>query len=136
MTRNSISLAAMVGSAPKTHVIQSTLTYTTFDLTTFGSHRNWAGKEVTYHEKHHIVCVGSLDTFARSLKVGAEIEVEGELRTRRYTHYIGEPVEVEIIHGRREVVATSIRPFMSVVAETQKANVDQVLIALYRPEEF
>jgi hypothetical protein len=63
------------------------------------------------------------------------LEVEGELRTRKHTTYIGDPTEIQIVRWRKEVVATSIRPQMNTMAVKQEADVDMVLIALYRPEE-
>jgi single-strand DNA-binding protein len=137
MNHNKVSLAGSVyGGAPRTLVARDRLTYTTFDLLTFGSHQNRKDEEVHYHEVHHIVCVGTLDTFVRSIRNGAEIEVTGELRTRKYTTYLGDPAEVEISYWRKEVVATSIRPEASVVAAEQRGYVDPILIALYRPDEF
>jgi len=137
MNHNKVSLAGSIfGGTPRTLVVRDSLTYTIFDLLTFGSHRNRDGKEVHYHEIHHIVCVGTLDTFARTLKQGAEIEVTGELRTRKHTTYLGDPAEMEISYWRQEVVATSIRPDASILASEQKGYVDPALIALYRPDEF
>ncbi len=137
MNHNKVSLAGSVfGGTPRTLVVRDSLTYTIFDLLTFGSHRNREGKEVHYHEIHHIVCVGTLDTFARTLKQGAEIEVTGELRMRKHTTYLGDPAEVEISYWHQEVVATSIRPDASVLAAEQKGYVGPTLIALYKPDEF
>jgi hypothetical protein len=66
--------------------------------------------------------------------MGTQVEVEGELRTRRHATYIGVPAEIQIIYCRHEVVATSIKPFMSYATSAQEINVDEVLIALYRPD--
>lgn len=134
MNRNTISLAGVVLGVPKTKPIDGTLTYTTFDLCTHGSHEHRSGTKVSWHEVHHIVCVGSLDLFVRLVTMGTEIEVEGEVRSRRYTTYIGEPAEIQVIYWRREVVATLIRPYLSYAAAAQESNVDEALIALYRPE--
>jgi hypothetical protein len=134
MNRNASSLAGMILGAPKTQMINGSLTYTTFDLCTHGSHELRSGTRVCWHEVHHIVCVGSLDAFAPELRMGTEVEVEGELRSRRHTTYIGDPAEIQIIYWRHEVVATSIKPFMSYAAAAQESNVDEVMIALYRPD--
>jgi hypothetical protein len=72
------------------------------------------------------------------LSSGAAPESSSDTRsvlTRRYTHNIGDPVEIEINYWRREVVATFIRPRMGPGATEQEENVDDALITLYRPEE-
>ena len=131
MSHNKVSLAGMVGSVPKTLTIKEDIPYTSFDLFTDGSYQNRAGKEVGYHERHRIICVGTLDTFARSVKMGAHLVVEGELRSHRETLDLNHRADIQITFQVWEVVATSIQPDVNDHGARQEGATAAALIARY-----
>lgn len=131
MSHNKVSLAGMVGSVPKTVTIREDLTYTSFDLFTEGSYQNEAEEEVGYHERHRIICVGTLDTFARSVRMGAHLVVEGELRSHRETLDLNHRVDIQITFRVWEVVANSIQPDIDDHGATQERDTAAALIARY-----
>ncbi len=136
MSHYKLSLAGVVGSAPKTLLIKGDLTYTAFDLFTGGSYQNKSGEEIEYRERHRIVCVGTLDTLARSLKMGANVVVEGELRSRPQTLDLNDRVDIQITFRVWEVVAISIQRDMDDPAVKQEREAMLELIAQhYRQEE-
>jgi single-strand DNA-binding protein len=59
--------------------------FTTFSLATKSSYKDRKkGEYVTHTEWHRCVVFGKLGEFAATLKKGAHIQVEGELRSRKY----------------------------------------------------
>ena len=59
--------------------------FTTFSLATKSSYKDKKkGEYVTHTEWHRCVVFGKLSEFASTLKKGAHVQVEGELRSREY----------------------------------------------------
>jgi single-stranded DNA-binding protein len=131
MSYSKISLAGTVGSVPKTLTIKEDLTYTAFDLFTGGSYPGKSGEAVEYHERHRITCVGTLDILARSIKMGARIVVEGELRSLRQTLDLNSRVDIQITYRVWEVVANSIRQDDNYPTANSEREVAAALIARY-----
>jgi len=85
MYRNSVNLIGFIGNDATVHT-NSNRTFTTISLATKSSYKDKkSGEYVSQTEWHSLVVFGKIATFAGSLKKGAHIAVEGELRSREYT---------------------------------------------------
>ena len=58
--------------------------FTTFSLATKSSYKDKSGQYVSHTEWHRCVVFGKLSEFAGTLTKGAHVQVEGELRSRKY----------------------------------------------------
>ena len=59
--------------------------FTTFSLATKSTYKDKKrGERVSHTEWHRCVVFGKLSEFASTLKKGAHVQVEGEIRTREY----------------------------------------------------
>ena len=83
--KNRITLIGFVGNDAATRFTGNGIARTTFSVAT---NANWkdreSGEYKTRTEWHHIVVRGKFGEWAGSLKKGAFIEVEGELRYREF----------------------------------------------------
>ena len=84
MYNNNIDLIGFIGSDPETRFTSNGIALTSFSLATKSSWKNEAGSYENRTEWHRIVAWGKLAESAAKLSKGAHIEVEGELRNRRY----------------------------------------------------
>ena len=84
MFKNHVDLIGFIGSDPETHQLENASSLTSFSLATKTSWKNESGSYESRTEWHRIVVWGKLAGFAASLRKGAHIEVEGQLRHRVY----------------------------------------------------
>ncbi len=85
MYKNTVNLIGFLGNDATIHT-GSNRSFTTLSLATKSSYKDKkSGEYVSQTEWHSLVVFGKIATFAGSLKKGAHIEVEGELRSREYT---------------------------------------------------
>src|SRR6202041_2970765 len=82
MYQNRVTLIGFVGSDAKAHT-NDNRSLTTLSLATKSSYKK-DGKYISHTEWHRCVVFGKLSEFAGTLKKGAHIQVEGELRSREY----------------------------------------------------
>ena len=82
MYQNRVTLIGFVGSDAKAHT-NDNRSLTTLSLATKSSYKK-DGKYIEHTEWHRCVVFGKLSEFAGTLKKGAHIQVEGELRSREY----------------------------------------------------
>jgi single-strand DNA-binding protein len=76
MYKNSVNLIGFLGNDGS---------FTTLSLATKSSYKDKkSGEYVSHTEWHNCVVFGKLATFAGSLKKGAHVEIDGELRSREY----------------------------------------------------
>jgi single-strand DNA-binding protein len=82
MYLNKVTLIGFLGSDAevRSNVNRS---FTTLSLATKSSYKK-DGKYISHTEWHRCVVFGKLSEFAGTLKKGAHIQVEGELRSREY----------------------------------------------------
>ena len=83
MYQNKVVLIGFVGSDAEVRTNENR-SFTTLSLATKSSYKK-DEQFVSHTEWHHCVVFGKLSEFAATLKKGAHIQVEGELRSREYT---------------------------------------------------
>ncbi|MDQ2843194.1 MAG: single-stranded DNA-binding protein [Acidobacteriota bacterium] len=83
MYQNKVTLIGFLGADAEVHS-NNNRSLTTLSLATKCSYKK-DGKYIEHTEWHRCVVFGKLGEFAATLKKGAHIQVEGELRSRKYT---------------------------------------------------
>jgi single-strand DNA-binding protein len=83
MYQNKVTLIGFLGSDAEVRT-NNDRSLTTLSLATKSSYKKDA-KYIEHTEWHRCVVFGKLGEFAATLKKGAHIQVEGELRSRKYT---------------------------------------------------
>jgi single-strand DNA-binding protein len=83
MYQNKVILIGFVGSDAEVRT-NNNRSFTTLSLATKSSYKK-DEQFVSHTEWHRCVVFGKLSEFASTLKKGAHIQVEGELRSREYT---------------------------------------------------
>src|SRR5271163_485707 len=83
MYQNKVTLIGFLGNDAEVRA-NDDRSLTTLSLATKSSYKK-DGKYIEHTEWHRCVAFGKLGEFAATLKKGAHIQVEGELRSRRYT---------------------------------------------------
>ncbi len=84
MYLNRLTLIGFTGGDAETKTITSGSTFTAFSVATQRSWKNSEGAWESRTEWHRCVSFGKLADFAATLKKGAHVHVEGELRAREY----------------------------------------------------
>ncbi len=84
MYKNSVDLIGFVGGEPESRNTQNGTAMTTFSLATKASWKNDAGSYENRVDWHHVVVWGKQAEWAATLAKGAHLEIEGELRYRKY----------------------------------------------------
>ena len=82
MYQNKVTLIGFLGSDAEVRS-NDNRSFTTLSLATTSSYKK-DGKYISHTEWHRCVVFGKLSEFAGTLKKGAHIQVEGELRSREY----------------------------------------------------
>jgi single-strand DNA-binding protein len=82
MYQNKVTLIGFLGSDAELRS-NDNRSFTTLSLATKSSFKK-DGKYISHTEWHRCVVFGQLSEFAGTLKKGAHIQVEGELRSREY----------------------------------------------------
>ena len=83
MYQNKVTLIGFLGSNPEARTNSADFSVTNLSLATKSSYKK-DGKYISHTEWHRCVVFGKLSEFAGTLKKGAHIQVEGELRSREY----------------------------------------------------
>jgi single-strand DNA-binding protein len=84
MTLNRLTLIGFVGSDAEEKKNSKGSAYTVFSVATKRSWKNASGAWESRTEWHRCLANGKLSSFASTLKKGAYVQVEGELRSREY----------------------------------------------------
>ena len=82
MYQNKVTLIGFLGNDAEVRT-NDNRSFTTLSLATKSSYKK-DGKYVSQTEWHRCIVFGKLSEFAATLKKGAHIQVEGELRSREY----------------------------------------------------
>ena len=81
--------ATLIGFLGKDAEVKSTRSNASFTVLSLATKRSWKDRETGDRRSettwHHCIAWGKLGQFAATLKVGAHVQVEGEIRTRDYT---------------------------------------------------
>ena len=84
MYQNKVTLIGFLGKDAEVHTTNDR-SFTVLSLATKSSYKDKkSGEYVSQTEWHRCVVFGNLSEFAGTLKKGAHIQVEGELRSREY----------------------------------------------------
>jgi single-strand DNA-binding protein len=83
MYQNKVTLIGFLGNEAEVRA-NNNRSLTTLSLATKSSYKK-DGKYIEFTEWHRCVAFGKLGEFAATLKKGAHIQVEGELRSRKHT---------------------------------------------------
>jgi single-strand DNA-binding protein len=84
MYQNKVTLIGFIGNDAEVRA-NNNRSFTTLSLATKSSYKDKkSGEYVSHTEWHRCVVFGKLSEFAGTLKKGAHIQVEGELRSREY----------------------------------------------------
>ena len=84
MYQNKVTLIGFLGNDAEVRA-NSNRSFTTLSLATKSSYKDKkSGEYISHTEWHRCVVFGKLSEFASTLKKGAHIQVEGELRSREY----------------------------------------------------
>ena len=84
MYLNRLTLIGFIGGDAETKTISNGSTFTSFSVATQRSWKNSEGAWESRTEWHRCTSFGKLADFAATLKKGAHVQVEGELRSREY----------------------------------------------------
>ena len=85
MYQNKVNLIGFPGGDAEVRTFNNR-SFATLSLATKSSYKDKkSGEYVSQTEWHNCVVFGKLATFAGSLKKGAHVEIDGELRSREYT---------------------------------------------------
>ena len=82
MYQNKVTLIGFLGNDAEVRT-NDNRSFTTLSLATKSSYKK-DGKYISHTEWHRCVVFGKLAEFAATLKKGAHLQVEGELRSRKY----------------------------------------------------
>ena len=82
MYQNKVTLIGFLGSDAEVRT-NDNRSFTTLSLATKSSYKK-DGKYISHAEWHRCVIFGKLAEFAGTLKKGAHLQIEGELRSREY----------------------------------------------------
>src|SRR3984885_4792779 len=82
MYQNKVTLIGFVGNDAEVRS-NDNRSFTTFSLATKSSYKK-DGEYISHTEWHRCIVFGKLSEFAGTLKKGAHLMVEGELRSRKY----------------------------------------------------
>ena len=84
MYQNKVTLIGFLGNDAEVRTANDR-SFTTFSLATKSSYKDKNSSQYVSHtEWHRCVVFGKLSDFAKTLKKGAHLQVEGELRSREY----------------------------------------------------
>ena len=85
MSINKVILVGHVGKDPEVRHLDSTSAVANFTLATSETYTNKSGEKVTNTEWHNIICWRGLATVAENyVRKGAQLYIEGRIRTRNY----------------------------------------------------
>lgn len=82
MYQNKVTLIGFLGSDAEVRT-NDNRSFTTLSLATKSSYKK-DGKYISHTEWHRCIVFGKLSQFAATLKKGAHLQIEGELRSREY----------------------------------------------------
>ena len=86
MYQNKATLMGFLGSDAEVRTGKNNQKFTTFSLATKTSYKDKeSGEYISHTEWHRCIVFGKFGEFAATLKKGAHIQVEGEIRHTEYT---------------------------------------------------
>jgi single-strand DNA-binding protein len=105
MYQNRISLIGFTGKEAETRTTKNQTAYAVLSLATKTSYKDKkSGEYVSHTEWHRIVVWGKLGEFAATLKKGAHLLVEGELRSRTYNDMKNSDVQRRVWEVRADSI--------------------------------
>jgi single-strand DNA-binding protein len=126
MYQNKVTLIGFLGNDAEVRT-NNNRSLTTLSLATKSSYKK-DGKYIEHTEWHRCVVFGKLGEFAATLKKGAHIQVEGELRSRKYQPAkVGkkQPDEKTIWEFRVDSILKLDRAAKAAVEDTEDASEEE-----------
>lgn len=106
---NTVTLIGFIGSEPDSRQTKDNKTFTVLSLATKTSWKNkQIGEWESRTEWHRGVVFGPLAAFAATLKRGAHVQIQGELRSREYEKPLEGKKKIMVQHRVWEIHVTSI----------------------------
>jgi single-strand DNA-binding protein len=106
---NKVMLKGYLGKDAQTFATPQQKFYVVLSLATKSGYKDRQTKEwVNHTEWHHIVASGKPATYAKDLKKGDYVEVEGELRSREFDAEAGEGKKKTAVKRRASQIRASI----------------------------
>ncbi|WP_051978792.1 single-stranded DNA-binding protein [Edaphobacter aggregans] len=108
---NNIKLKGFVGKDAESFATKQQRTFVVFSLATKSGYKDKQKNEwVNHTEWHRIVAFGTPSDYAKGLKKGDYVEVEGELRTTEFEKEVGQgKSKTKVTFRDKEVRATKIK---------------------------
>ena len=99
MYLNRATLIGYLGSDAEIRISKNGQKFTTFSLATKTSYKDKeSGEYISHTEWHRAIVFGKFGEFAATLKKGAHVQIEGEIRHTEYTpRNAGKPVRTDSI---------------------------------------
>ena len=107
---NKITLKGYIGKEAQSFATKQQNTFTVLSLATKSGYKDkQTGQWVNHTEWHRIVAFGKPAEYAKNLKKGDYVEIEGELRSTEYDAEVGEGKKTTVKHRGWEIRASIVR---------------------------
>jgi single-strand DNA-binding protein len=122
---NKIVLKGFVGKDAESHTSQQQKTFVVLSLATKSGYKDkQTGEWVNRTEWHHIVAFGKIADYAKDLKKGDYVEVEGKLRSSEFNAESGEGKKATIKRRAWEVRASIVRKLAPPAKSAENSEAD------------
>ena len=109
MFQNKAILMGFIGADAEVRTGKNDQKFTTFSIATKTSYKDKeTGEYVPRTEWHRCIVFGKSGEFAATLKKGAHVQIEGEIRSREYTQKTGGKKSSDVKKSITEVRVTSV----------------------------
>ena len=105
---NNIKLKGYIGKDAENFATKQQNTFTVLSLSTKSGYKDKQGQWVNHTEWHRIVAFGKPAEYAKNLKKGDYVEIEGELRSTEFDVEVGEGKKKTTVKRRGWEVRASI----------------------------
>jgi single-strand DNA-binding protein len=122
---NKIVLKGFVGKDAESHTFHQQKTFVVLSLATKSGYKDkQTGEWVNRTEWHHIVAFGKIADYAKDLKKGDYVEVEGELRSSEFNAESGEGRKTTVKRRAWEVLASIVRKLAPPAKSAENSETD------------
>jgi single-strand DNA-binding protein len=122
---NEVKLKGYLGKDAETFATRQQRTFVVLSLATKSGYKDKQKNEwVNHTEWHRIVAFGTPADYAKGLKKGDYVEIEGELRSNEYDAEVGEGKKKTTVKQRRWEVRASIVRKLAQPESSRRENLD------------
>ena len=124
---NTVTVKGFLGKDAETFATGSQKTFVTFSLATKSGYKDQQKNEwVNHTEWHRIVAFGKPADYARGLKKGDYVEVEGELHATQYEKEVGQGKNKVKVTFRDKEIRASIVKKLDAPAKAENLDADPI----------